>query len=66
MARAWRWMQARGCLAGVALLLALTTGGAGAQQQRPNDSANYMLPHCKRVLAEPGKGLWHHLALAEF
>jgi hypothetical protein len=49
--RAWRWMRATGCLAGVGLLLALTTGGAGAQQQRPNDSANYMLPHCKRLSA---------------
>src|SRR5262245_46517634 len=32
--RAWRWMQATGCLAGVGLLLALMSGGAGAQPQQ--------------------------------
>jgi hypothetical protein len=40
---------------GVGLLLALMSGGAGAQQQRNMDSANYMLPHCKRASAEPGE-----------
>jgi hypothetical protein len=34
----------------------LTSSGAGAQQQRDTDSANFMLPHCKRFLVvEPGK-----------
>jgi len=32
--RAWRWMQATGCLAGAGLLLVLVTGAAGAQQQQ--------------------------------
>ena len=32
--RAWRWMQATGCLAGAGLLLVLATGAAGAQQQQ--------------------------------
>jgi hypothetical protein len=46
--RAWRWMRATGCLAGVGMLLVLMTGGAGAQQQRnTTNSANSMLPHCK-------------------
>jgi hypothetical protein len=55
--RAWRWMRATGCLAGTGLLLALTIGGASAQQQRDIDSANFMLPHCKRMLLDtPGRG----------
>ena len=45
-----------GMLAGVGLLLALMSGGVGAQQQQDTDSANYMLPHCKRSLTEPQKG----------
>ena len=55
--RAWRWMRATGCLAGVGLLLALMSGSAEAQRQlRDPDSANAMLPHCKRFLvAETGK-----------
>jgi hypothetical protein len=48
--------RATGCLAGVGLLLALMSGGVGAQQQQDTDSANYMLPHCKRSLTEPQKG----------
>jgi hypothetical protein len=52
----WRWLRATGCLAGVGLLLALTTGGAEAQQRQDFDSANAMLPHCKRFLDTAGKG----------
>src|SRR5262245_13886611 len=44
------WMRATGCLAGVGLLLALMSGGAEAQQDL--DSANSMLPHCKRAVAD--------------
>jgi hypothetical protein len=54
--RAWRWMRATGCLAGACLLLALTSGGAGAQQGQNLDSANYMLPRCKRYLVDGPPG----------
>ena len=50
-ARTWRWLRSTRCLAAVDLLLALMSGGAGAQQQQNMDSANYMLPNCKHMPA---------------
>ena len=52
-----RWLCSTESLAVAGLLLVLTSGVAGAQQQPDTESANFMLPHCKRVLlVERGKG----------